>query len=156
MVKGSYRERTERGKVKESRALVNMGCWASTAEQTGQQQRMLTSSPATQGCLFAGPRRPLAPGVRASPWLEPLNITSLNHPQHLSSLCTKPGPCNNHITSIKHWIAGESVQLQHGMSDVRSPVKQERLCSSYVNSLCSALRRYDMNYAFTWIFLSSF
>lgn len=26
MVKGSYRERTERGKVKESRALVNMGC----------------------------------------------------------------------------------------------------------------------------------
>lgn len=88
---------------------------------------------------FAGPRRPLAPGLKASPSLEPLNITSLNHPQHLSSLCTKPGPCNNHITSIKRWIAGESEQLQHSMSDVKSPVKQERLCSSYVNSLCSAL-----------------
>lgn len=32
---------------------------------------------------FAGPRRPLAPGFKASPSSEPLNITSLNHPQQL-------------------------------------------------------------------------
>lgn len=105
---------------------------------------------------FAGPKGPLASGLKASLRLEALNISSPNHPQHVSSLCAKPGPCNNHITSIKQWIAGESVQLQRGSSDVRSPVKQEGLCSSYVNSLCSALRRYDMNYAFTWVFLFSF
>lgn len=70
----------------------------------------------------AGPRRPIAPGLAAFLSPEPLNITGRNHPQHLSSLCTKPGPCNNHTTSIKHWMAGESGQLQHSVSDVKTPL----------------------------------
>lgn len=43
-------------------------------------------------------------------------------------MCTKPGPCNKHRASIKHWVAGESEQQQQSVNkhhEQRSKVRYQ-------------------------------
>lgn len=78
-VKGRARERE--GKREKSLGLHGLLSQHCGADRTAAAHTDIYSCHAR--LPLAGPRRPLTPGLTASPSLKPLNITSLNHPTTL-------------------------------------------------------------------------